>query len=164
MYENNRDQEMIDTIITLEKIAHQMGELASTKEELNKRLREMIGQAEDFEGSRTYSYDKWSLKVTTGRNYKLNKDEYEANINLLPKCFDPVKFETKIKLNEKIIRDVYQYGSNEENMIISKFISYTPSKTNIVITNGITGKNKIDQDIAVLDANIASIKEKLEKF
>ena len=137
MYESieSKNQEMVDTISTLERISYQIAVLSRLKEELEARLCVMLEHGD--EGQKSYIYDRWSITCKTGYNYSLNKEEYSIIGSRIPTCFNPVKEKISYELDKKIIKDAEKYASQEDLLLISSIIIKKPSKLYIKISPGV---------------------------
>ncbi len=124
-----------DNITTLNLVNYQIAELLRIKEELEKKICELIQHPDD--GTKSYIYDKYKVTITTGYIYSLDKDEWAANSNNLPKCFNPVRERLSYDLDKNIIRDCEKYGSQQEIALMSKIISKKPKKLHLKLTAAI---------------------------
>ncbi len=121
-----------ELVSTLNTINYQVAELLRIKEELEGRLNAFIEHPD--EGSKTYIYGKNKVTITSGYNYTLNKEEYEAIGSRLPPCFNPVTQRIAYDLNKTIIRDCEKYGSSEELQLLSQVLSKKAKKLHVKIT------------------------------
>ena len=129
--ENAKQQEIIDTAATLERISYEMAELARIREELDKRLAALLEQKE--EGQSTYIEGKFKIVVKTGYNYSLDKEKYEMLSRHLNSSIDPVTRVTKYEINKKILRESYLHASDKELEILNEIITKKPAKLSVTV-------------------------------
>jgi hypothetical protein len=130
-----RDDAIEEYSKELVRISFQMAELARIKEELEFKLLEWLDHPP--EGQKTYIQGKYKITMTTGYNYKLDIEEYEIVGAQLPRCFQPVRQRIAYDLNKEVIRDIEKYGSKEEQLILSQFVSKTPKKLHVRVSPGV---------------------------
>ena len=130
-----KQQEIIDTAKTLDRIAYEMAELARIKEELDKRLAALLEHGD--EGQRTYIEGKYKVVVKSGYNFSLDKEKYEMLSRHLNSSIDPVKKVTKYELDKKVLRESYLHASDKELQILDEIITKKPAKLSVTITAGI---------------------------
>jgi hypothetical protein len=132
MLKNDAIQEYSKELL---RISYQIAELARIKEELEAKLFNWLQHPS--EGQKTYIQGKYKITMTTGYNYKLDIEEYEILGAQLPRCFHPVTQRIAYDLNKDVIRDIEKYGSKEEQLILSKFVSKTPKKLYVRVSPGV---------------------------
>ena len=130
-----KQQEIIDTAATLERISYEMAELSRIKEELEKRMCAMLEHGD--EGQKTYIEGRFKVLVKTGYNYTLDKEKYEMLARHLNSSLDPVTRVTKYEINKKILRESYLHASDKELEILNEIITKKPAKLSVTITAGI---------------------------
>lgn len=111
-----KEQDIKETLNTLNLVNYQIAELARIKEELESRVCALVEHGDD--GQKTYTIGKFKATVSTGYIYSLDKSEYEMNRGRLQSCFDPVKVKTVYEVDKSIIRDLDLYGSEDEKGLI----------------------------------------------
>lgn len=131
--EVSKDTAIKDCVTSLNLINYQVAELLRIKEELELRLSSLLDHPE--EKQKTYTVDKFSVIVSTGYIYSLDKDEYEAIGSRLPDEFNPVKIRTSFDLDKKIIHEAEKYASSEDLNVLSQIISKKPKKLHVRITS-----------------------------
>lgn len=131
----NKDDAIKDNLLTLNLINYQIAELSRIKEELESRVCALVEHSD--EGSKTYTYDKFKVTVTTGYNYSLNKEEYEQMNSHIKDCFNPVRKRSAYDLDKQIIRDIKKYGSEEDLKLFESYISVKPKKIHVSIKAGV---------------------------
>lgn len=130
-----KEEAIVETAKTLERISYEMAELARVKEELEKRMAALLEHSD--EGQMTYIQDKWKITLKTGYNYTLDKEKYELLSRHLNSSIDPVNRVTKYEINKKILRESYIHASKKELEILDEIITKKPAKLNVVISAGI---------------------------
>lgn len=130
-----RSEKIEDTAKTLHEVSLQIAELQRIKEELDKQLNALLEHTDD--GQKTYTYGKWKITVKSGYNYSLNIDEYETIGHFLPRGFDPVLKKVKYEINKNAIRACAEYGSAEQQALLTQMVSKKPSKLNVKISAGV---------------------------
>ena len=125
----DKDAVMKDTVTTLNLVNYQVAELLRIKEELEARLAALFEHGDDY--SKTYTFNKYKITVTTGYNYTLNKDEYIQMRARLPVCFNPVKERIAYDLDKAVIKDCEKYGSSDEIELLSQMIIKKPKKLHV---------------------------------
>lgn len=123
---------MKETITTLNLVNYQVAELLRIKEELEARLCSLFEHGDDH--SKTYTFNKHKVTITTGYNYSLDKDEYIVLRSKIPSCFNPVKERIAYDLDKSVIRDCEKYCSPEELELISQFITKKPKKLHVKVS------------------------------
>lgn len=131
LIESNNDFILEDRINTLDKIKYQIAELSRIKEELEQSVAKMLEHNKNT--SKTYLVGKYSVTVTTGFNYRINKKEYEVIKDSLPKCFNPVYETVSLKVRESIWDEVHQYGDEDDIAMLKSYISRNPAKLHVKI-------------------------------
>lgn len=129
---DNKQERIKELAMTLDGISYQVAELLRIKESLEAKLCGMLNHGED--GSKSYTVDRYKVTVKTGWIYTLNKDEYAAIGDRLPKCFNPVRQRVSYDLDKSIIRECERYGSVEELNLLAQLITKKPSKLNIKVS------------------------------
>ena len=124
----------IEMIQVLERINYQISELKDIKEALEAKLSKEIHGLN--EGARTYEYGKYKVTVTTGFNYRIDKEEYMINGHRLSACLDPVRTKTVYEIDKKQMREIKQYMSLDDQKILATFVTEEPKKVNVRITSG----------------------------
>lgn len=124
-----------DTVSALNKTNYQIAELLRIKEALDSKLSKLLEHGD--EGQTTYTVDKFKVTIKTGWLYSLDKEEYEIIKGSLPECFRPVRERVAYDIDRAVIKNVEIYGSAEENLLISKFVTKKPSKLNVRIQAGV---------------------------
>lgn len=130
-----KQQQIIDTAATLERISYELAELLRIKEELDKRLSALLEQKED--GQKTYIEGKFKIVIKTGYNYSLDKEKYEMLSRHLNSSIDPVTRVTKYEINKKVLRESYLHASAKELEILDEIITKKPAKLSVTITAGV---------------------------
>lgn len=145
-----KEQDLKETLQTLNLVNFQIAELSRIKEELEARTCALVEHGDD--GQKTYTVGKFKATVSTGYIYSLDKSEYEMNRVRLQSCFDPVKIKTVYEIDKSIIRDLDMYGSEEERELIfgkrvtdelgrevveGGFIKSKPKKLHVRLTAGV---------------------------
>lgn len=130
-----KDEAIKEIISTLNNINYQIAEFSRIKEELDRQLAALLEHGD--EGSKTYIHGKYKVTVTSGYNYTLNKEEWEIIGSRMPICFQPVRQRMAYDIDKNIIRDCERYGSQEDKMLMSEFISKKSKKIHIKISAGI---------------------------
>lgn len=129
-----RSERIEETALTLHTISLQVAELMRIKEELERRLNALLEHGDDCQ--KTYTYGRWKVTVKSGYNYSLDIDEFETLGHFLPAGFNPVQKKIKYELNKNIIKACVQYGSEDEKLLMRKFVSVKPSKLNVTVKPG----------------------------
>ena len=124
-----------DTVSALNKTNFQIAELLRIREALEAKLSKLLHHGD--EGQTTYTVDKFKVTIKTGWIYSLDKEEYEIIKSSLPECFRPVRERTAYDIDKSVIKNVEIYGSAEENLLISKFVTKKPSKLSVKLLAGI---------------------------
>lgn len=131
----SKQEQIKDSITTLNLINYQIAELSRIKEELESRLNALLEHPD--EGQKTYVFEKHKVQITSGYNYSLDKEEYEVASNNIRQEFNPVKKKTVYELDKTVIRNAEKYASQEDLMLMSSFITKKPKKLHIKIYAGV---------------------------
>lgn len=131
----NTETHIKDSITTLNLVNYQIAELLRIKEELEGRLSDLFDHPEDC--SKTYTFEKHKVTLTSKYIYSLNKDEYEAIGSRLSDEFNPVKTKTIYELDKKTIKKAENYASAEDLHTLSSIINKKPAKLHVKITAGV---------------------------
>jgi len=129
---DNKQERIKELAMTLDSISYQVAELLRIKESLESKLCVLLEHGED--GSKSYTIDRYKVTIKTGWIYTLNKEEFAAIGERLPKCFNPVKQRVSYDLDKSIIRECEKYGSVDDLNILSQLITKKPSKLNIKVS------------------------------
>ena len=129
---DNKQERIKELAMTLDGISYQVAELLRIKESLEVKLCTMLDHGDD--GSKTYTIDRYKVTVKTGWIYTLNKEEFSAIGERLPKCFNPVKQRISYDLDKSIIRECEKYGSVDDLNLLAQLITKKPSKLNIKVS------------------------------
>lgn len=135
-------QRIEDTLKTINLVNYQIAELADIKVKLERQLIEDMGRAKFItdddgkyvmtdvrhEGLKQHVVGKYKFKIKTDYNISVNKEEYEVAKCLLTKEFNPVVEKISLSINNRLLKDVEKYASDEDKMLIQQFIIKTPAK------------------------------------
>lgn len=130
----NQQERLNEDITTLNLVNFQIAELAEIKERLEARIAESLHHGEDY--SKTYQQGKFKVTVSTGWNYTLDKEEYQILESRIPEAFNPVRTRLAYDIDKQVLRDAEKYGSADDLMLLSHFITKKPKKLSIRITAG----------------------------
>lgn len=123
-------------------------EIIEKLQQINKEIKELIQLKENLEfslqvilehnvaGSCIYDIDNYKVTLTTGYNYRLDKEKYLDYLESSKKIdarFTPVKQIMGYEINKKAIRDLAQYGTNEDKLLLANFITATDKKLHVKI-------------------------------
>ena len=98
------------------------------------QLRGILGH--DYDGSKTYPVGQYKVTVTTGFNLKIDDSfykQYLADGYLIDEKFDVVQEVVEYKINKKALNAVSEYGSLQDQILLSKFITATEKKPYVSI-------------------------------
>lgn len=141
------ENRIIDTLKTLNIVNFQIAELADIKGKLERQLIEFMGRARFItdddgkqtmteivhEGVKQHVVGKYKFKIKTDYNISVNKEEYEIVKYSLSKEFNPVTEKISYSVNNKLLKDVEKYGSDDDKMRLQQFIVKTPAKPYVSI-------------------------------
>jgi hypothetical protein len=130
-----REQDIKESAQTLDMVNYEIAELSRIKEELEARLAALVEHGDD--GQKTYTYGKYKITVSTGYIYGLDKEEYEANKNHIPDCFNPVKTKVVYEIDKRILKDIEKYGDEANIEQIYSFVSKKPKKLHVKVSAGV---------------------------
>lgn len=120
-----------DAATTLNLVNYQIAELIRIKEELEKRLCALFEHG--GEGQKTYIADKYDVTIRTGLIYSLNKSAYSLLKDEIREGFDPVKESIKYDVDKKIVRKIYEEGSQQDLVNLSQFVTTKDAKLHVII-------------------------------
>lgn len=124
-----------EKIQLLSKTNLKIGNLTVLKERLESEIRCEIGHGE--RGQKKYVVGPWSVTIATGYNYSLDVSRWKEIEEHLPNALNPVVVKEIYKLDEKKILAIQDYGTEEENLFLSDFVSWKPKKLNMKVMAGI---------------------------
>lgn len=136
-----------DTLKTINLVNYQIAELVDIKAKLERQLIEDMGRARfitdddgkhimtdiSHEGLKQHIVGKYKFKIKTDYNISVNKEEYEVVKCILRAEFNPVVEKIALSINNKLLKDVEKYGSDEDKSLVQQFIVKTPAKPYVSI-------------------------------
>lgn len=128
------NKECYEIIAELKELALEIAKLKKRKDELETNLAKLVGHGET--GKKTYSFDDCKAEITSGWNYTVNKEEYEAKLSLISPEFDPIRKNIKYDISSAIIKKIEKYACHQQMMLISSIFSKSPKKIHVKIING----------------------------
>ncbi len=131
MLDNHVSTLLEDNVKALDFCNFQIAELLEIKQKLE--LKVIEGLAHEHEGSRTYEVGKHKVTVKTDYIYSLDKEEYQIYKSQIPAEFNPVRESIKYDIDKRIVKKCDDYASNDDMMLLSKFITKKPAKANVKI-------------------------------
>ena len=96
--------EIEDLASTLNNVNFQVAELLRIKEELEKKMYKLL--LHSVNGSRTYGIGKFSVTVTTGFNYVVDKEKYAEMVELIPDVYNPIRIRTAYDIDKKMMQSL----------------------------------------------------------
>ena len=96
--------EIEDLASTLNNVNFQVAELLRIKEELEKKMYKLLLHSAD--GARTYGIGKFSITVTTGFNYVVDKEKYAEMVELIPDVYNPIRIRTAYDIDKKMMQSL----------------------------------------------------------
>lgn len=143
---NNEDR-ITDTLKTINLVNYQIAELVDIKVKLERQLIEDMGRATfilddegkyimtemSHEGVKQHVVGKYKFKIKTDYNISVNKEEYEIVKYALRSEFNPVVEKVSLSINNKLLKDVEKYGSDDDKTLLQQFIVKTPAKPYVSI-------------------------------
>lgn len=123
------------------------------KQSSESRLKDLLGH--DKEGASTYNFEPFKVVITTGLNYKFDKKKYVEFMKSSEKIdprFSLVKEVTQLELNKKAIRDLDEFGSQQDKYLKSLFITTSDKKLHISIKEN-KQHESINHDLGSVDAD-----------
>ena len=127
----DKEEQIIEVVSELDRIAYQIAELSRIKEELEKRVSAMLEHGE--EGSQTYLKGRYKVTVTTGYIYSVDKEEYEVMKSYIPSRLDPVSVKETYHIDKQTYRDAERFLSQKEKEIFDSMFSKKPAKLSIKV-------------------------------
>jgi hypothetical protein len=136
-----------DILKTINLVNYQVAELVDIKTKLERQLIELMGRAifitDDngkyimtdiaHEGVKQHIVGKYKFKIKTDYNISVNKEEYEIIKCSLRTEFNPVIEKIAFSVNNKVLKDIEKYGSDDDKCLIQQFIVKTPAKPYVSI-------------------------------
>jgi hypothetical protein len=96
--------EIEDLASTLNNVNFQVAELLRIKEDLEKKMYKLL--LHSVNGSRTYGIGKFSVTVTTGFNYVVDKEKYAEMVELIPDVYNPIRIRTAYDIDKKMMQSL----------------------------------------------------------
>lgn len=128
MIVNHKLTGMIETLM---QINEQIAELKHIKDQLEERIAKTLSHPEDK--SKTYVQGKYAVKITSGWNYKLDKEEYSLMKEQLNPEFNPVKEKISYTVSAPLYRKVEEFGSKQDIEWLAKLMPKEPAKIRVQI-------------------------------
>lgn len=129
----------------LKMLNDELAELKRIKGLLEKRIFEHLELAQFDEqdnvtsvvhdGAQTKYIGKYKATFKTPASYKIDKKEYLILKSQLRKEFDPIITSDSYRVSKEILRNIQTYGSQDDNDILNKFLSFDYSASITLVPN-----------------------------
>lgn len=118
---------MLNEIIELDSVNREMSALMVRKKNLELKLCKFLAHPDGMKAS--YNLEGYEVTLTGGWNYKIDKDVYFANKDLL--IINPIKEIVKLEVDEFLIEELAH-----EKLIQAIIKEKTPKKAHVKIVDG----------------------------
>lgn len=148
----NNDHLIRDLIAHIRHCDADIERCSNEKQECEAKLKQLF--AHDKEGATTYDFDHYKVTITTGLNHRFDKKKYAEYLKAPEKIdikFPLVKEVVELQLNKKAIRDLDEYGSQQDKYLKSLFVTTTDKKLHISIKD--TRKNESNNGAVGFDVD-----------
>ena len=85
------------------------------------------------EGRRTHYIGKYKADIKTDMNVSINKSEYEILRTQLRTEFDPIVIKQSYGIDNKVLKNLEDYGSIEDRQLVDGFLIKKPAKPHITL-------------------------------
>ena len=125
----NENNSLISMLNELEKVEKLLAKYKRKKEILDESIIKAVGH--DHNGQKSYEFLDKKVTIKTTFNYRIDKDVYEDIKNEVPG--DWVRVENKYTPIKKVLEGVELYGSSDDKLLMSEFITKTEAKPSVKV-------------------------------
>ena len=125
----NENNSLISMLNELEKVEKLLAKYKRKKEILDESIIKAVGH--DHNGQKSYEFLDKKVTIKTTFNYRIDKDVYEDIKNEVPG--DWVRVENKYTPIKKVLEEVELYGSSDDKLLMSEFITKTEAKPSVKV-------------------------------
>jgi len=131
--EDNEQFELEGLCVKANDIKLMIDGLIKDKANIEDSIRELLKHSSEREGAETYKRGVCKIQVTTGLNYRVDADVYEACRDGLNPAINPVTQKTTYSIDKKKFAILNEFGTQDEHELLEKIILTSPKKPSIKI-------------------------------